>query len=448
VRELLLNLIVLLLGVGALVSPRIGLFGYFWFALLRPDVLAWAYGENRYSMALAAATLLGCARLIPFGVLNGFRNPIVLSLLALQIPVGLSVVFAVNINLALTPWTNFLKMIMMVLLIPIVIQDRQMLRQFIILMGLSIGVLGAKFGVFGMFHGGVRFMHGYGGFMSENNSLALGLLMGVPLCWYGRRLVTARWLKALLIFCAVSSLAGIIMCHSRGVTLTMACVFLLIARHAKRKIGVILLIGLVALPPILLVQDSFVSRMSTLGDPLADDSAASRITFAKAALRVWLDYPLFGVGFGFRNYQALAPHYVGYQTKAVVHNSYLQILADSGIFGFLIFTGMVWGTIWWLGRLIKKFEALDPEMAHIAMAIRVSLFAFAVGSLFGSRLHFDFLYMLLMSAACVYSIRRSESTHAEAKTSVASIAAPTLQPEPQPQFRLAWNPGGGPRGRS
>jgi len=150
-----------------------------------------------------------------------------------------------------------------------------------------------------------------------------------------------------------------------------------------------------------------VERMATLKAPEQEGSAASRITHAITALQMWTDYPLTGVGFGGQNYVALSPRYTGVEDIHVVHNSYLEMLVDSGIFAFLIYTGLLWGTILWLDFSIRKFLKQDSRRAAVPLAIQVSLIAFALGGTFYSAQRFDLPYILLMCAGCWREFSRS-----------------------------------------
>src|ERR1039458_2946832 len=121
-REALLALIVAVISVVALVKPRVGLFGWVWYALMRPDVLAWvSVASLPYSTIIAVATLIGSLR-----YLSQFRfvvmNPLSLGLIALQLPMYLSVQLAVHPELASGPYQDYIKMILMVLLIPVLIR--------------------------------------------------------------------------------------------------------------------------------------------------------------------------------------------------------------------------------------------------------------------------------------------------------------------------------------
>jgi O-antigen ligase len=90
---------------------------------------------------------------------------------------------------------------------------------------------------------------------------------------------------------------------------------------------------------------------------------------------------------------------VDQEHRQVVHNTYLQMLTDSGVFAFAIYVVLLWGTTWWLGRSAKRMREFDPKLAAVPLALRASLVAFAIGSTFLSRVQFDLTYFVLMAAA-------------------------------------------------
>ncbi len=65
----------------------------------------------------------------------------------------------------------------------------------------------------------------------------------------------------------------------------------------------------------------------------------------KGALAVARDYPLLGVGFGGINFIIVVQRYLDEENFIVAHNTYLQMMADSGIPAFLMWVGLMWGTI-------------------------------------------------------------------------------------------------------
>lgn len=398
-RALILTAVVAALCLIALIRPRIGLYGYMWYAMMRPDILAWVEDMYPFSMCLALATALGSLVYVGnYG--NVARNPMSRWLLLLQIPLALSVLTAYKTELAVGAYVEYIKMIAVILLIPVLIETEQQLRTLLIVIAASLGFIGLRYGAFGLVHGGVVLVKGYGGKLSDNNLLALGLAEVVPLCWYGRQFVRAFWMKSALLGMAFGSTVGIIMTNSRGGSLALALVILAMLRRSRHKLGLALVLILVAGGSAYMIREEYVSRMETLKAPEKEGSAASRITHAITAFEMWKDYPLTGVGFGGQNYVALSPKYTGVDDFHVVHNSYLEMLVDSGIFAFLIYTGMLWGTILWLDLSVKKLPKQQSARAALPLAIEISLMAFALGGTFYSAQRFDLPYILLVCAGC------------------------------------------------
>lgn len=429
-RAYLLLIIVAGLCGFSLSRPILGMYSYIWFALMRPDVLAWADdGRFPFSMMLAAVTCLGALQ-FSWRLPAVFSSPVVLTLLALQIPVLLSIPFALNPSLCLDPLNQYGRILFMSLLIPVFIFTQQHLRYLLLIIGLSLGFVGIKFGLFGVVNGGVHLTRGYGGLLADNNDLALAFVMTIPLCWYMRFSVPWKLARLLLLFMIFCMCAAVVMTHSRGGALALAVTIIALSLRSRHKIGALVLFALLAAPAVYMVQDSYLDRLSTLKNPEEEGSANSRIQLAKAAIAMWRDYPLLGVGFGGQNFAATVSQYLGWRKAAVAHNTYVQLLADCGIFALLIWCALLFGTIFFIGRMAKGIRQENPEMAHMGFAIQVSLIGFAVGSAFLSRFQFDMYYMLLMAAACwreVYHTRPAwaleEETAAQPAEAVAGVGA-------------------------
>jgi probable O-glycosylation ligase (exosortase A-associated) len=409
VREALLVIIVFILCVAALFKPRVGVFSYVWFALMRPDILSWSEGKP-FSFVLAIAALIGCIRVLP-DFTRIIRAPIAIGILLLLVPIGLSAICAVDPNLTNYPMREYGTIILMALLIPVVVHDVSDLKTLLLIMAASIGFIGFKYGLWGVLVGGTRFDHGVGGMMSDNNTMATGLAMGVALCWYVSRLFDSRWIKAAALLLMAGSIAAIVMTHSRGGSLATAAILLLISFRSKRRVLTLALLALFALPAIYLVKDTYFDRMATLKDVHSESSEEARLILAKAALRMWHDYPFLGVGFGSTNEQALVVRYLEPDQErwagSVIHDTYLQMLVDSGSFAFLIYVGLLLGTIAWLFFSARRMRETHPGLELYPWSIQTGLIAFAAGSVSLSQVRFDFLYMLFTTGAAWYLIERS-----------------------------------------
>lgn len=234
-RELLLILIVIVLSIIALPKPLWGMYGYVWFGLMRPDVLAWSIDKYPYSFVLAITTLLGSLRHVARLWLL-MTNPICRWLVLLQVPLAVSAVFAQVPELCAAPFWYFERIVLMALLIPLLVRTEREFRMLFVVIAFSLGTLGLKFGAWGLLHGGVRFTQGYGGMLSGNNEIALGLAMATPLCWYVRRLPVSRWARWLSLAMTGGCIAAVVMTYSRGGALALTAALVLIAMRENRRL--------------------------------------------------------------------------------------------------------------------------------------------------------------------------------------------------------------------
>jgi probable O-glycosylation ligase (exosortase A-associated) len=392
---------------AALVNPRVGLYAYIGFALLRPDALAWSEGRYPYSLALVGATLLSSIRHagdLPDLVVN----PVARGFLLLQVPIALSVVFSLEPSFSYGPYRLYIGIAAISCSIPLLIRTERELKNLLEVMGLSMGLLAIKFAVYGLRSPGVRFEKGWVGLLADNNDLALALVMTLPLCWYMGTMVQARWLKGICLAMALSSGLVVVMTRSRGGTLALVAVLLLMTLRAKRKIIGVLLLSVLAGVALYVGGDAYLQRLATLRNPQADASAVNRMYVAGESIRVWQEYPWGGVGFGGQVFQRLELP-LRSDVRPVAHNTYLEMLVDSGIFAFLFYTALLLGTIAWLGRSARQTKAHCLGMEVYPLAIQTSLVGFAVGATFLSRVGFDYQYFLLMSAGSWWEIEKQLS---------------------------------------
>jgi probable O-glycosylation ligase (exosortase A-associated) len=284
--------------------------------------------------------------------------------------------------------------------IPLLIHSVEHVRKLLLVVGLSLGFWGLKLGLYGLAHGGVMMANSSLESGMDNNTLALAISIGMALCWYARYFPgCTRWMRWGLLGVVFSSTAAIVMSNSRGSSLALLAVFVTIVLRSKRKVGTLLVLAGFGGLAVYSVWDAYVARMSTLQNYEQEASAASRVDHAKAAVAVWQDYPVTGVGFGGRNYARLAGRHLGRANIHVVHNSYIQMLVDCGIFGFLIYVGLLFGAIVWLGVSAARMKRWRAGYESFPRAIQAALISFAVGSTFYSVERLEILYILLMSAA-------------------------------------------------
>ncbi|MFI2858756.1 O-antigen ligase family protein [Paenibacillus sp. JSM ZJ436] len=188
----------------------------------------------------------------------------------------------------------------------------------------------------------------------------------------------------------------------------------IISINRRRLIGgilkVILSIALILIGYSLLMYNEYFAstvgrRMEgfiagVLGTGESDNSFNIRMLLIKSAIESFMTYPIFGYGFGaFRDY---ADNMINIRLYA--HNNYLELLASSGIIGFIIYYGIV---ILIFKKLYIRFKKLGNVMFAFGIALIISLLAndFAVVS------YLSLPYMTILSIlACLCKISIDNNT--------------------------------------
>jgi O-antigen ligase len=213
---------------------------------------------------------------------------------------------------------------------------------------------------------------------------------------------------------ALGCVAGTIFTYSRGDSIGLAVVTIMIMIRSKRKIASFGAMALVAAGAIYLLGDSYLDRMATLKDPEQEASAKQRLDQNKVAFAMWQDYPLFGTGFGGEKYQRLTSEYGGEDQIHIVHNTYIQLLVESGICTVFIYVVLLLSVIFWLQGSIRRANSGVGWAAAYPLALQTTLIGFAVVIIFHPRARYDLYYMLIMAASAWYYIQRAATAEAEA----------------------------------
>ena len=409
-RGLALIGVVACLALGGILFPQIGIYAYIWFGLFRPDYVAFAAGKYAYSEWLALTLMIGSLRCLPNAPRAWFLNPITLTMLMLEVPIAISTYIAPIPAYTAASYNLFVRMSLVLLFIPLVISTLEDFKRLYVVTAVSLGTWGLWHGATGVLHGGLRINNGIGGFMDENNTFACGLTMVIPFCWYTRLLVKSKPLKFLLQAMTWGSVACTVLTFSRGAAIALVFILLMLVMQSKRK--VLVLVGILVIgvgPALYLVHDKYLGRMSTIATYEQDTSAMSRIVVMKAAIDVWRTHPYFGVGMGTESFLAAARPFVeGTLGEGfVAHNSYLQMLAQCGIFAFLVYLFMLISVLWRAVRSARRLRKTNPEFVPYPRAIQLSMIAYMICSFTQPRYSFDFLYMIVMYAATWYNLEKN-----------------------------------------
>jgi O-antigen ligase len=154
----------------------------------------------------------------------------------------------------------------------------------------------------------------------------------------------------------------------------------------------------------------------------------------KSAVHVWRSHPWFGVGLEDRDFTRYSDIYLrqnGYIGEGhVVHNSFLWMLAHSGLFGFLAFVYLLAGTLFYTFRSARKMAREAPELAIYPRILSQSLVGYLIGSMTHPRATFDFAYMIVMYAAAWWVVSNRLKVR---ETTYQSV---TVSSRPEPPLKV------------
>jgi len=246
----------------------------------------------------------------------------------------------------------------------------------------------------------------------DPNDLAFLLVCALPFAAFG--FFEEKGIKKILLLLDIGLIiATVIFTRSRGGFLGLIFVgaFIILKTFRKRKlIAGLLLVGSIGVF-VLLSPSQYWERMSTIVEPEDDynvTSSAGRIEVWKRGLRIMMENPLTGVGIGnFAAAEGLSHKDIGGKWSTA-HNSFIQVGAELGIGGGILFCLL----LYYLFRRVRRFSFKNQELLTLKNSIEVSLVGYMVGGFFLSQAYNVVLYLIVgltVALSCV--VKRSGLNH-------------------------------------
>lgn len=219
-------------------------------------------------------------------------------------------------------------------------------------------------------------------------------------------------LKILLGFSLLTLLVATILSFSRGGFIAVMVILVLwLLKSQDRKKIMTFLIGIAVavlavssfLPAVPL--QSWLQRISP--QAALQDAGAGRFYIWRGGLDMFLAHPLFGVGIG--NFLYRYPEYSSYDPRGpqqrVAHNTFLEVAAEQGMVGLLVFLSLLWVTYRYLRTAaIAAQERRLYFTAHLAKALQLGLLGFLAGSFFLTAHLSKSLWLLFGLAVVMHNI--------------------------------------------
>jgi probable O-glycosylation ligase (exosortase A-associated) len=374
--------------------PNIGVYLWCWISYMNPHRLAfgWAY-HYPFAGVIAGSTLIGT-----LFTKDRQRFPwtgITILWLGLILWMNFTTLFALVPDDAANQWDRAMKIQLMTFLTLLVITTRERLQWLIWAITLSIGFYGVKGGIFAILTMGQLKVWGPPeSFIYDNNSLALAIVMIVPLWWYLQLTTENRLIKLACAGAMAISVFAVLASYSRGAFLAIGAMGMMLVLRSRAKVAAI--IGMLILVPVALsfMPDEFFERMGTIKTYHQDASAMGRINAWTFAWNLALDHPFVGGGFDAFDPDLFKTYAPNPQDFHDAHSIYFEMLAEHGFVGLALFFGVFLAAFRSAGWLRRNTQGQgNLQWAYdLGSMIQVCIAGYAVGGAFLGLAYFDLPY--------------------------------------------------------
>lgn len=266
------------------------------------------------------------------------------------------------------------------------------------------------------------------GAIGEQNRYAQIMLMLVPLglftFWAER-----KWgLKLAALMATAIALLGVAMSFSRGAAIALFLLICVMALMRAIKPAHFLLFVL-GVAVVLAALPQYRTRLATVTDVVemfspetrsadVDSSIRGRTTEMLAAVYVFADHPIIGVGPGmFKYYSQEYGNALGIRTlreAREAHSLYLDIAANNGILGLITFFGIFAVVGYQLLEVRRRWAGADPLLSRLASGYLLALLSYLMTGLFLHLSYARYLWLILALASATICVAKKQESEQEA----------------------------------
>ena len=205
----------------------------------------------------------------------------------------------------------------------------------------------------------------------------------------------------------ITGFLSIIGSSSRGAQLALVVIGLFLLLKWKQRTRAIIILSLVILAVFVLLPDEQVQRFVDVED---DINYLQRVAYWEYGLRLMNEYPVLGIGYynwldyvAYKVPEGLGPRGMG----ELPHNIFIQIGAEAGYIGLLIFLSMVF----FLFRLNASTRAAakvckNDFLYFLSYGLDAGCLGYLVAGFFVTVFYYPFFWVQMALSVAVYSIAK------------------------------------------
>jgi probable O-glycosylation ligase (exosortase A-associated) len=407
-RDIIITVMVFATIPYILRNPWYGVLTWSWLSYMNPHRLAWGFA---YTMPFAqiVAIILLISLVISKDKKRLPANSLVVVWVIFLVWLSISTIFAVYPDLAVLQLQKVLKIQLVTFVTLMLMRDFERVNQLIWVIVFSIGFYSVKGGIFTIMTGGGYHVFGPDGSdIQENNALAVAVLMIIPLMIYLYRYPPRDWVRKIMPYCILFSLASVIGSQSRGAVLAILAVGAFFWWKTKSKLLTAMAFVVLATLVVMFMPQSWHDRVNSISEYQQDSSSMERIRAWEYSIAIANDR-LTGGGFASWSPATYYQYEIWSEKAFVAHSIYFSVLNDGGwpgLFIFLLILFLMWRQL----HAVIKITANDPERADynfLARMLQISIVAFLAGGAFLSLAYFDLAWHFMAITVALNHLARN-----------------------------------------
>ncbi len=413
-RDIFIAFLVMCCVPAILFFPHLGVYAWSWISYMNPHRLGYGFVST-----WPVAEIVGIATLVAWVFSKEPKKLPMHTLLVLIMIFMAWISFTTWLSsdpaLSDPKWDQTMKILLFTLVTAGLITTKNRLVGLIWIIVLSLGFYGAKGGVFTIETGGQYHVWGpAGSFISDNNQLAMALVMTIPLMRFLQmqsKITLIRWGLGIGIGLTIFAIFGT---QSRGALLAIIAMLGFLVLKSRRRAFALMASVLAVVAALVFMPQSWTNRMMTIDAYQKDQSAQGRIEMWKFALNIAEHNPVTGGSFmAFANPKVQQKYLKPGIEPRAPHSIYFETLGEHGYVGLAIFLSILIGAFYYGGRTIRLARG-DPDLLwarDLGSMIQVSLVGYAVAGAFLNLATFDLYYHLIAIIAITDLLVRTALAH-------------------------------------
>ena len=447
-RDLLVTATVFGLLPFALSRPYVGIWLWSWLGYMNPHRLAWGFAYNFPFSQVVAITLFISL------VVSKERQRIPLTALTILWAIFLAwmcvtTLFALYPVDAQNQLNKILKIQLMCFLTIVAIRKPQHLHVLLWVVVGSLCFYGIKGGFAMLLQGRSVRLYGPGGFIEDNNALAIAILMTIPILVYLASTIKSKYARLAVLASLFPLAVAIIGSSSRAAFLGAIGMAGLVWIRSQKKLPATVCLGILIPFALWWAPDSWYERIGTITatdeQGQYEGSAQSRLDTWNMIINLTKARPILGAGLDpWRQdlYLRYSDTFQPGDRAQAAHSVYFSILAEHGIVGLVLFFAL-FAAGWRIASRTIIAAEREPDTQWIASLMRmmqISIFGFLVAGAFHQLPYFDLpWHMLAIVTICQLMVReraRDQSVQRQSRVVVPQSRSAQRPPN------MARGPGG------